>query len=250
MNRYFYDLHVHSCLSPCGDDDSTPANIAGMAVLNGLQIVALTDHNTTGNCPAFFKAAKACGIVPIAGMELTTAEDIHVICLFPTLETAQTFDAAVSERRIRIRNKPAIFGNQYVMDEEDRIIGEEPDLLINATTIALDEAYQLAREHGGVCYPAHIDRPSNGMVAVLGTFPDDPAFTAYELNRAESEEEYRSRFPVIRNLPRVVSSDAHDLGAVSEAEHSFLIDDEPYSSALVAARLIAYLRGEGDFVHE
>ena len=250
MNRYYYDLHVHSCLSPCGDDDSTPANIAGMATLNGLQIVALTDHNTTANCPAFFKAAKSYGIVPIAGMELTTAEDIHMVCLFPTLSSALEFDAAVAEKRIRIRNKPEIFGNQLIMDADDRIIGKEPDLLINATMLSLEEAFALAYAHGGVCYPAHIDRTSNGMVAALGAFPDAPTFTAYELNREESDAEYRERFPILTGLRRVVSSDAHDLGTLSEAEHSFLIDDEPYSSALVAARLIAFLRGEGDFAHE
>ncbi len=249
MNRYFYDLHIHSCLSPCGSDDATPANIAGIAVLNGLQIVALTDHNTTANCPAFFKAAKAYGIVPIAGMELTTSEDIHVVCLFPSLETAEKFDREVASRRIRIKNKPEIFGNQLIMDEDDNVIGEEPDLLINATTLSLEEAYDLAVSFGGACYPAHIDRQSNGMIAALGTFPDLPAYTAFELNSASSEDEYRSRFPQIAHLERIVSSDAHDLSAISEAEHFFMIDDEPYSSALVAQRLIDYLRGEEGFVH-
>ncbi|MBQ8746576.1 MAG: PHP domain-containing protein [Clostridia bacterium] len=249
MTRYFYDLHIHSCLSPCGSDDATPANIAGIAVLNGLQIVALTDHNTTANCPAFFRAAKAYGIVPIAGMELTTNEDIHVVCLFPTLEDAERFDREVAKRRIRIRNKPEIFGNQLIMDEDDNVIGEEPDLLINATTLSLEDAYELVLAHGGACYPAHIDRQSNGMIAALGTFPDSPPYTAFELNSADSEEEYRTRFPQIASLDRVVSSDAHDLGSISEAEHSFMIDDEPYSSALVARRLIDYLRGEEGFVH-
>ena len=82
MNRYYYDLHIHSCLSPCGDNDNTPNNIAGMATLCGLNIVALTDHNSCKNCPAFFAAAKKYGIIPIAGMELTTSEDIHIVCLF------------------------------------------------------------------------------------------------------------------------------------------------------------------------
>ena len=86
MSRYYYDLHIHSCLSPCGDDDMTPANIAGMASLKGLTLLALTDHNSCRNCPAFFEACNAFGIVPVAGMELTTAEDIHLIVLFPTLE--------------------------------------------------------------------------------------------------------------------------------------------------------------------
>ena len=110
MRDFKYDLHIHSCLSPCAENDMTPANIAGLASLLGLEIVALTDHNTCRNCPAFFRAAKRCGIVPVAGMELTTAEDIHVICLFETLEDALACDADVSARRIRIANRPELFG--------------------------------------------------------------------------------------------------------------------------------------------
>ncbi|MBR5633385.1 MAG: PHP domain-containing protein, partial [Clostridia bacterium] len=99
MKKTFtYDLHVHSCLSPCADDDMTPANIAGMAAVQGLDIVALTDHNSAKNCPAFFHHAKSFGIIPIAGMELSTAEDIHVVCLFPTLEAALQFNDIVAER--------------------------------------------------------------------------------------------------------------------------------------------------------
>ena len=81
MSRYYYDLHLHSCLSPCADNDMTPNNIAGMAALAGLQIAALTDHNSCKNCPAFFAACKRYGVVPVAGMELTTAEGIYLICL-------------------------------------------------------------------------------------------------------------------------------------------------------------------------
>lgn len=245
MNRYFYDLHIHSCLSPCAEDDATPANIAGMAALNGLQIVALTDHNTTRNCPAFFQAARSYGLIPIAGMELTTSEDVHIICLFPTLDAASAFQEIVDQRRIRISNKPAIFGHQYVMDAEDTILDEEADLLINATTISIEEAYRFADECGGIAYPAHIDRTSNGMVSVLGGFPSDPPFTAFELHDAEAVDEYVEKYPHIKHLTRVVSSDAHELGAVSEAENSFLLDDEPYSSRLVTEKLFALLRGTG-----
>lgn len=245
MNRYFYDLHIHSCLSPCAEDDATPANIAGMAALNGLQIVALTDHNTTRNCPAFFQAAKSYGLIPIAGMELTTSEDVHIICLFPTLDAASAFQDIVDARRIRIKNKPAIFGHQYVMDAEDTILEEEADLLINATTISIEEAFEFAAQCGGVAYPAHIDRISNGMVSVLGGFPSDPPFTAFELHDAGSVEAYVEKYPHIKDLTRVVSSDAHELGAIAEAENSFLLEDEPYSSRLVTEKLFEHLRRTG-----
>ncbi len=246
MNKYYYDLHIHSCLSPCGDDDMTPGNIAGMAMLNGLNIVALTDHNSARNCPAFFAQAKKYGIVPIPGMELTTAEDVHVVCLFRSLEDALAFDERIREKRIFVKNKPAIFGHQYVMDEEDTPIEEEEGLLINATTLSIEDAYELVRSFRGVCYPAHIDRHSNGMVAVLGDFPADPDFSAFELNDGDNTEEYLRKFPQLKEKTRAVSSDAHYLENIAQAEHYFMIDDEPYSSELVRNRLIDLLSGVSD----
>ncbi len=246
MNKYYYDLHIHSCLSPCGDDDMTPGNIAGMAMLNGLNIVALTDHNSAKNCPAFFAQAKKYGIVPIPGMELTTSEDVHVVCLFRSLEDALAFDKEVEAKRIIVKNKPAIFGHQYIVDEEDSPVGEEEGLLINATTLSIEEANDLVKSYRGVCYPAHIDRPSNGMVAVLGDFPDDPHFTAYELNDGGNTEEYQARFPKLKDKMRAVSSDAHYLENIGQAENYFMIDDEPYSSDLVRNKLIDLLSGSSD----
>lgn len=246
MSTYKCDLHIHSCLSPCGDDDMTPANIAGMAQLNGLGIVALTDHNTSKNCPAFFVQARAHGLIPVAGMELTTAEDIHVVCLFPTLDDAMDFDRFVESRRLPFPNDPDIFGHQYIVDENDEVIGEEEYLLINAADISLEEAFDEVLKRHGVCYPAHIDRQSNGIIAALGTFPPEPHYTAYELNSADSIDEYTERFPMIGSLSRMVSSDAHYLWDISEDGFEIGIDDEPYSSALVRQKLIEYLLGKSD----
>ncbi len=103
MERYFYDFHLHSCLSPCADNDMTPSNIAGMGMLAGLQLLALTDHNSTANCPAFFRAAEAVGVIPVPGMELETAENIHVVCLFGTLSGAMSFGEEVAGRRFPIK---------------------------------------------------------------------------------------------------------------------------------------------------
>ena len=247
MSRYLTDLHIHSCLSPCGDDDMTPGNIAGMATLNGLQIVALTDHNTAKNCPAFFRAAKGFGLIPIAGMELTTAEDIHVVCLFRTLEDALDFDRFVEERRFPIKNKPAIFGQQLLIGENDEIVGEEEILLINAVNISIEEAHREVTSRGGVCYPAHIDRTSNGIIAMLGDFPPEPLFTAFELNDIASLDGIRQKHPILsaRAFVHVASSDAHYLTDIAEEGFPIELDDEPYSSALVTNRLIDSLRRTG-----
>lgn len=246
MSRYYCDLHIHSCLSPCGDNDMTPGNIVGMALLNGLNIVALTDHNSVKNCPAFFKLAKAHGIIPVAGVELTTSEDVHAVCLFRTLEAALSFGDFVESRRTRIRNDAEIFGRQLIVDENDEVCGEEEDLLINAVNISLDEAHQEVTARGGVCYPAHIDRSANGIIAMLGDFPPEPAFTAFELGDISSLADSLAKFPILteRGLVHVASSDAHYLTDISENGFAIEIADEPYSSQRVRDGLIDYLLGK------
>ena len=158
MNKYYYDLHIHSCLSPCADNDMTPCNIAGMAAIKGLNIVALTDHNSTKNCRAFFTAAKRHGIIAVAGMELTTAEDVHIVCLFPTLEAAENFDAEYQSFRVLYKNRKDIFGDQLIMNGDDEITGEEEHLLLNASTLSISDAEKLAKKYGAAVFPAHIDR--------------------------------------------------------------------------------------------
>ena len=241
MNKYYYDFHVHSCLSPCADDDNTPNNIAGMATLNGLQVVALTDHNTCRNCPGFFQAAKKQGIIPIAGMELTTAEDIHIIFLFEHLEDALRFDEEVNTKRILFENRVDVYGEQYIMDGNDEVIGTDPYLLSNATTITVEECPALAEKFGGICYPAHVDRQANGIIATLGTFPDIKGFRCCEFHDADKTEEYLKNYP-IGDRKIVISSDAHFLWDMREENDFFLIDDEPYSSALVRQRIFEALR--------
>lgn len=238
MSAYSYDLHIHSCLSPCADDDMTPANIAGMGAVNGLGIMALTDHNTSGNCPAFFAACKKYGIVPVAGMELTTAEDIHVICLFPELDSAMDFSDMVKPRIMPINNKPHIFGNQLYVDENDEVKGEEERLLISATDIDIAQAVELVIKWGGVCYPAHIDRPSNGIIAVLGDIPPEYGFKCVEFNDGANEADYRAKYSAVTNARAVVSSDAHRLWAINEAQNTIEVPDDPYSSALVRRNLL------------
>ena len=243
MNRYYYDFHVHSCLSPCADNDMTPNNIAGIAALAGVQLVALTDHNTCKNCPAFFEAAKKQGIVPIAGMELTTAEDIHVVCLFEHLEDAMAFDSAVEERRIKIPNRKDIFGDQLILDGNDEVIGEEEHLLSNATTLSLEEIPDFVSRYHGICYPAHVDRESNGVIATLGDFPLEPGFSLAEFHDGEKIEAYRERFPALQGITTLVGSDAHYLWDLRDAEAYFDLEDEPYSSDLVRNRLFLTLKG-------
>lgn len=240
MNAYYYDLHIHSCLSPCADDDMTPNNIAGMAAIKGLNLLALTDHNSCKNCPAFFEACRRQGIVPVAGMELSTSEDIHLICLFPELEQAMAFDAEIEKHLFPMKNRAEIFGNQWILDENDALIGEQETLLISATDLWVGEAVRLAKDFGAHVHPAHIDRESNGIVAILGDIPDEYGFTCFEFRDKESISDYQARWRGITEASTLVCSDAHHLWDINEAEHSLLLNDEPYSSSLVRQRLFEH----------
>lgn len=242
MNPYYYDLHVHSCLSPCADDDMTPNNIAGMAAIKGLQILALTDHNSCKNCPAFFEACRKQGIIPIAGMELTTAEDVHLVCLFENLEDAMAFDKEIANHLLSVQNRPSIFGNQWIMDGDDQVIGTEERLLISATDLGIGEALVLARSFGAHVHPAHIDRESNGIIAILGDIPREYEFDVVELRMAESLHDLKAQFSVVNESTVLYCSDAHQLWSINEAEHALMLEDEPYSSVLVRKQLFRYLK--------
>jgi hypothetical protein len=129
--------------------------------------------------------------------------------LFPDCEAAAAFETLLQAYRIHIRNKPEFFGRQLRMDENDRVLGEEPELLPNATKLPLENAFSLAESMGGVCYPAHVDRESNGIVAVLGTFPLKPCFRQAEFRNPDNVSEYRRKFPAIRGILPLYGSDAH-----------------------------------------
>ena len=244
MNKYYYDLHIHSCLSPCADDDNTPNNIAGMATLCGLNIVALTDHNSAKNCPAFFTACKRYGLIPIAGMELTTSEDIHIICLFEDIEDALKFDKWLDDYRIPIKNRVDIYGEQMVLDGEDNLLEVVDNLLSNATTVSVDDVPKAVSAHNGICYPAHIDRQANGIIATLGVLPEIKGMSpCVEFNSSKNVEEYKQKYG-LDGKKIIVSSDTHYLTDMRDENSYFLIDDELYSSALVRKKVFEYLRGD------
>ena len=243
MSSFVYDLHTHSCLSPCGDNDNTPNNIAGMAKICGVDILALTDHNTCKNCPAFFIAAERYGIVPIAGMELTSSEDIHVVCLFEKLSCALAFDEEITRHRILIKNRADIFGEQQILDGDDNIIGEEEHLLSNATDLSVEDIPDLVKSFGGICYPAHIDRDSNGIISILGTLPDTPHFDCVELRDLAKLDDYSAKYG-LTGKTILTGSDAHFLEAIGESSATVELDADPADHDLVRQKFFELLGGK------
>ena len=238
-----YDLHIHSCLSPCGDQDMTPNNIAGMAMLGGLELVALTDHNSTLNCPAFFKTCEKLGVTPIGGMELTTAEDIHMVCLFPDLESTMAFGEYVYEHMMKIKNRPDIFGDQLILDENDVEIGRVDDLLVVGTDLDISSAYDEVIRRGGAAFPAHIDKMSNGIIAILGDFPPEPLFKCAEFKDPHKKDEYIYKYTSLNSMNFVTCSDAHMLDMMLTDPDELPIKKGELIDEDVRKLVIKYLRG-------
>ncbi len=220
MNEHHCDLHIHSCLSPCADNENTPNNIIGMALVNGLDIIALTDHNSVANCRATVAVGAEQGVIVIPGMELTTAEEIHVVCLFPDCDAAEAFGGEIENRLMKIANRTDLFGNQLIMDGQDSVVGEYPWLLPNATDVSFDAVPALVSQFGGICMPAHVDRHSNGVLAVLGELREDMGFSLGEISRHATKEDYGKRFPFLKFFR---DSDAHYLWDMAEADGENLI---------------------------
>lgn len=216
MPKLFYDLHIHSCLSPCGDDDMTPANIVAMAFLKGLNVIAVTDHNSCKNCPAVLEYARKYQIIAIPGMELCTKEEVHVLCLFKNLSDALCFDEYVSSKLIKIPNNESIFGKQEIYDENDHIIGTEPYLLINATEISFDEIGDLMQQFHGIYIPAHMDKSSNSLFLNLGFIPPEVDFHCVEFTSKDRYDRYLLQNPYLKQCNLIINSDAHSLGNINE----------------------------------
>ena len=209
--KLYYDFHIHSCLSPCGDKDMTPNNIVNFAKIMGYDVIALTDHNTALNCPAVAKIAQENGITFIPGMELCTSEEVHIVCLFYNLDDALNFSEYVKSTMPPIKNKPAVFGEQLICDENDDIIGQEDILLVTASGISTEKVVKKVAEYNGICYPAHIDRSSFSILSNLGIIDEYFGFKCAEIYDMMKEDELKKKHPYLEKLKILSDSDAHYL---------------------------------------
>ena len=236
MPKLAYDLHLHSCLSPCGDQDMTPANIVGMAVVNGLDLIAVTDHNSCRNCKAVLHWAEQYGILAVPGMELTTEEEVHVVCLFPDLKKALDFDSFIYSKLNLFPNNEAIFGPQLLCNEKDEVIAHEPNLLIQSTRISFDQVFQLVGQYEGVMIPAHIDKNSHSLIYNLGFIPFDSQFTTVEIKDETKVEELQLQHPYLQKCNILHDSDAHYLKDIHEPKHYLEVAERTAQAVVKALR--------------
>jgi len=236
MIQVFYDLHIHSALSPCADDDMTPNDIVGMALLNGLDLIAVTDHNTIANAGSVIKAAQAQPenrLIVLPGIEVSTVEEVHVVCLFRDLDSAQAFESELDPYFSTMANRKDIFGNQILYDENDNKTGEVDRMLIASASISFDDLYHLADKFAGAFIPAHVDRDSFSVTSNLGFLPPHLEIHTIEVSLRGAENGFEKLNAGTYSRNRMIfSSDAHQLWAINEKKNFLLLPERTAGAAV------------------
>ncbi len=235
MNLYSMDLHIHTVLSPCAELDMGAPDIITRCSEENIDLIAITDHNSALNTEALARASEGSGVEVICGLEVQSSEDIHVLCLMPNIEKARTFEKWVSERLPHFRNRPDKFGDQFVIDENNKIIDEYEYLLVQGIDATADEVIEKIRSFGGISILAHIDRPAYSYVAVLGMIPESLEVDAVELSAHLSSEEALQWLGMTGKRPVIRSSDAHTLKDISLQKTTPALLEKPSFEELALA---------------
>ncbi|MFW5694628.1 MAG: PHP domain-containing protein [Alkalispirochaeta sp.] len=216
------DIHNHSCLSPCGDLYASPSAMVRTARERGIDLMALTDHNSARNAPAFAESCRREGLMALFGTETTSREEVHILSVFATVEDAESWGRWVYQRLPDFQHDPERFGDQVVVDADEHILDFEPRYLIPAIDASIDEIRQETLLRGGLIIPAHIDRTTNSMLSQLGFLPD-LEFSALEITTWPPATDPRGH-------TLICDSDAHFIDDVARRSFSFTADISGESS--------------------
>ncbi len=224
--KAFYDFHIHSGLSPCADDDMTPANIVATASIKGLNAIAVSDHNSIKNVEVAMSCGREFGVIVVPAIEVQTSEEIHILALFYDLLSLKGFYSTLEF--IKVQNKEHIFGRQLVFDEDNKIVGKEQDLLLTSAKQNIYTVVKEIKEHNGIAILAHIDRPQNGILAILGDIPYDLGTDIIEVSRY-ADNNIKQKYSNYRQL---LNSDAHRLQDINNANQYIKVNTMTIKSIL------------------
>ncbi len=211
MNRIRAELHVHTVLSPCAEVEMIPPLIVREALDRDISMIAITDHNSSGNVAAVQSAAASSGLAVLPGMEVQTREEVHVLCLFDTLDQLAQWQDIVDGLLPDLANNPDYFGEQFIVDETGEFVGRESRLLLSSVDLSFEQVIQQVQGIGGLAIPAHVDRTAFGLFANLGMIPADVSVEALEVSRFLPLDQAVRRFPALEGYPLLIGGDVHRL---------------------------------------
>lgn len=234
--RVTVDLHNHSCLSPCASLEMSPRLMASLAHERGIRIMALTDHNSALNTPAFATACRAAGVAPLFGLELNSLEEVHLLCVFATPAEALAFGADLYPHLPLFAWDTSALGDQVAVDDDENIIDMPEKWLGAALDIGFDELAAEGARRGALVIPAHVDRPSNSVGSQLGFLPKGPYDAVESL--------YDPPRSLTRGLPALSGSDAHAPEQIGRRPFALDLDLDESALAAAGAPLLSALRAD------
>lgn len=203
------DLHIHTTLSPCGDIEMTPKAIVDKALEQQLQLIAITDHNSTRQASIIEEVGRREGVRVLCGAELCSREEVHLVALVEESGALALLQSYIDEKLIKLKNREEFFGYQLVVDEQEQVLHQEEWLLINALDSGVDEIIEFVHSIGGVIIAAHIDRASNSLISQLGFIPPYLPFDAFELSYRCNFNTFLDSHPQLYKQGVICASDAH-----------------------------------------
>jgi len=234
MREFKADMHIHSVLSPCGSLEMSPKNIVKSALDAGLDIIAITDHNSTKQSQIIKQLAEKEGLVVLCGAEINSLEEVHCLALFEHDNELLQFQVFLDQHLIPIKNDPSYFGFQVVVDENELILEEEERLLINALDVDILQIEKKVHQLNGLFIPAHIDRPFNGILSQLGFFPEKLNIDAVELSQHAKISIWIGNNKIPSGTAIIQSSDAHQPEMIGKAFTTFKMENVSFSEIRLA----------------
>jgi len=225
LREYRADLHIHTCLSPCGSLDMSPRAIVKEAKKKGIEIIAICDHNSAENVLPAQKIGRIEGVTVFAGMEVTSQEEVHILTIFDDVKGVKLLQEIVYEHLLPGENDEDAFGPQVIVNEEDEVVGMNTRLLIGATNLSINELVDRAQDLGSIVIASHVDREGFSLLGHLGFIPHDLRLAALEISPNMTGEQARARFPQMSGYPLVTSSDAHSLEDIGKVSTRFLLEE-------------------------
>jgi len=223
LEEFKGDLHIHTCLSPCGDFSMLPTLIIMKAKERNLDMIGICDHNSTENVTAVKKAGEMERVTVIGGIEITSQEEVHILALFDNDADLLSIQNIVYEH-LPGENDEDAFGEQLIVDERDRILGINKKLLIGATTLMLEQIVEIVHKLGGTAIASHVDREAFSIIGQLGFIPEGLNIDGLEVSPLSSVKDVRARIPQVSNFPVVSFSDAHYLEDIGKKYTSFFME--------------------------
>jgi PHP family Zn ribbon phosphoesterase len=237
MNLYKADLHTHTVLSPCGDLDMSPSNIVKKAKEKGLDIVGITDHNSTKNCKVIEDLAKKHDLMILKGAEVTSKEEVHCLAFFDKDDELFEFQEYLDIHLPKIENDVNKFGYQVVVDQDENITEQINWLLISALDVSINQIEKKVHELNGIFIPAHIDRARYSLISQLGFVPTDIQYDALEISKHISKNDFLKQNNYLANYSFIQSSDAHYINDLGTATTFFQLKERSFSEIQMALKV-------------